>query len=209
MNRRINWLDSAKGIAIIFVLIGHSIADGMRENNIAFNFLYTFIYTFHMPLLFFLSGYGFIKFRKDNDILGFVKKKVQSLLKPWIVYSILAYLVFNCISFLPLIETKLAGSTMGRMHFIQYLWKMICGLNPYCFHLWFIYVLFLVSISVVFISKYKTGKMFMLSWHCYFIYFILYFQITKTLSVITFYICVGIMLELYMRIRIAWVNLEL
>lgn len=42
-----NWIDIAKGIGIILVVIGHTIGS-QRVNDI--------IYTFHMPL-FFILGY--------------------------------------------------------------------------------------------------------------------------------------------------------
>lgn len=45
--RRITWIDNAKAIAIILVIIGHISGVGI---------LGTFIYSFHMPLFFFLSG---------------------------------------------------------------------------------------------------------------------------------------------------------
>lgn len=45
--KRIIWIDNAKAIAIILVIIGHISGVGI---------LGTFIYSFHMPLFFFLSG---------------------------------------------------------------------------------------------------------------------------------------------------------
>ena len=46
MTKRIEWIDTAKGIGLICVILGH-----MRVP-----YLSTWIYTFHMPLFFFLSG---------------------------------------------------------------------------------------------------------------------------------------------------------
>ncbi|MBQ8345321.1 MAG: acyltransferase family protein, partial [Clostridia bacterium] len=47
-NGRISWIDIAKGIAILLVLLGHTICP---------TWMSVYIYSFHMPLLFVLSGY--------------------------------------------------------------------------------------------------------------------------------------------------------
>ena len=46
--KRIAWIDMAKAIAILLMVIGHE-----ASGNI-----YTWIFSFHMPLFFILSGYG-------------------------------------------------------------------------------------------------------------------------------------------------------
>ena len=50
MVKRVDYLDYAKGIAIILVVLGHIFSGG----NIK-----TYIYSFHMPLFFIISGYLF------------------------------------------------------------------------------------------------------------------------------------------------------
>lgn len=56
MNRRIEYIDTLKGIAIILVVMGHVVqfiwGDRYGSNQIIF----IIIYSFHMPLFFFLSG---------------------------------------------------------------------------------------------------------------------------------------------------------
>ena len=49
MSKRIEWIDSARGIAILFVVLGHCIGNIEDPVN-------KFILAFHMPLFFFLSG---------------------------------------------------------------------------------------------------------------------------------------------------------
>lgn len=55
--KRIHWIDEVRGFAIILVIIGHVIGGlgseiGGGEDNI----LRTVIYSFHMPLMFIISG---------------------------------------------------------------------------------------------------------------------------------------------------------
>ena len=44
---KIQWIDVAKGIAIIFVVLGHCVSGQT----------FIWVYSFHIPLFFFISGY--------------------------------------------------------------------------------------------------------------------------------------------------------
>ena len=48
-SNRILWIDAAKGIGLLCVILGH----------LGVPYLSTLVYTFHMPLFFFLSGIVF------------------------------------------------------------------------------------------------------------------------------------------------------
>lgn len=61
---RIEWLDACKGFDIILVIIGRVlsgyIGKGLfEEHHSEVHFIFEFIYLFHMPLFFILSGYVF------------------------------------------------------------------------------------------------------------------------------------------------------
>ena len=47
MKTRIEWIDFAKGLTILLVVVGHTISNGLIRGS---------IFSFHMPLFFFLSG---------------------------------------------------------------------------------------------------------------------------------------------------------
>ena len=72
----LDWIDIVKGIGIISVVIGHSFRDGMRVENYACEFIYQFIYFFHMPLFLLFQGLLFI-FR----IKGILIEKMISIKK--------------------------------------------------------------------------------------------------------------------------------
>ena len=60
---RLKWLDIAKGITIILMVIGHtSIPDPFSR----------FIYAFHMPLFFLVSGF---LSKKKRSLADWMKKK--------------------------------------------------------------------------------------------------------------------------------------
>lgn len=69
--KRIEALDIAKGIGIILVIIGHMSSSYLRN----------WIYSFHMPLFFILSGICF-KTEKYPSFLPFLKQRVRTLAIP-------------------------------------------------------------------------------------------------------------------------------
>lgn len=73
--QRITWIDMAKGYGMLVVILAH-LDVGILEK---------WIYTFHMPLFFLLSGYVF---SAKNDFSTFVKKKCKSVLIPYFCLGI-------------------------------------------------------------------------------------------------------------------------
>lgn len=77
MAQRIDAIDIAKGIAIIAVLVGHSITPDMPQTVISLCF------TFHMPLFFIASGYFFKASTRPDR--AFVVKNAKALLIPYVL----------------------------------------------------------------------------------------------------------------------------
>lgn len=98
---RNGFLDVLKGFAIFLMVIGHvitwlydpSVASATFRSHIWWNV----IYSFHMPLLFFVSGYLFPK--ADGLVwrsaLEGIKKRIVSLLVPYVMggYFIMYFVV--------------------------------------------------------------------------------------------------------------------
>lgn len=78
MTHRLAWLDAARGMAILLVIIGHSV-DPAGLTAIS-------IFAFHMPLFFMLSGYGFRAGRTFPETLT---ARSKSLLLPYLATAIL------------------------------------------------------------------------------------------------------------------------
>ena len=72
MNKRIGWIDIAKGVTILLVIVGHTLI-GYKVND--------YIYAFHMPLFFICSGLLF----KPKDIKMVAKNNAKKLLVPYYV----------------------------------------------------------------------------------------------------------------------------
>ena len=52
MNKKIQWVDIVKGIAILAMITGHSLTGAPGEN-----LLTLLMYSFHMPIFFVMSGF--------------------------------------------------------------------------------------------------------------------------------------------------------
>ena len=77
---RFPWIDMARGIAMLIIIIGH--CDGIPQ------ILRHAIFSFHIPLFFVLSGYVYKK--KDKSI----KKDLRQLIVPYII-TVCVVIVFN------------------------------------------------------------------------------------------------------------------
>ena len=105
--KRLDWIDIAKGIGIILVVLGHTLVPQVRETDFA-GFLWIFIYNFHMPLFFFLSGYLFEKGLPHYTNKGkFILGKLQYLMLPYLIFSTFAYLFIGFSLKIPLLAKVL------------------------------------------------------------------------------------------------------
>jgi fucose 4-O-acetylase-like acetyltransferase len=75
--KRINWIDLVKGFGIVLVIYAHN-----------FPYLETYIYGFHMPLFFFISGL----FHPKELNITIVKKRAKQILIPYFIWSFLLFL---------------------------------------------------------------------------------------------------------------------
>lgn len=91
---RITYLDTARSVAILLVLLGHSLqyigpADAFWTNRV-----WLFIYSFHMPLFMVISGYFFgHSLIKPFPIV--LKDKILQLLLPCLSWSVLFVLLYT------------------------------------------------------------------------------------------------------------------
>ena len=75
--KRIEWVDIAKAFAIILMVVGHE----CPQRSIT-----TFIFSFHMPLFFIMSGYTA---GKDNTWSKFIKKSKKSFVMTWLLAALM------------------------------------------------------------------------------------------------------------------------
>jgi len=165
--KRVEWIDVARGLGILLVILGHTMTSPIRfANGYAF-IVYKAIYFFHMPFMFYLSGRTFGMFRKKIENYSFVnwtKKKGRTLMLPYIIYGLLVYIVFFIANSLPGMERIMNNAGYGKQSFVHWLKGMITvyGEDLYSYHLWFVYALFVMNIISFTITKYFTHHRYIL-----------------------------------------------
>lgn len=139
MAKRIEWLDSLKGLAIILVVWGHLNIPLEAE---------TIIYSFHMPLFFFISGYLF----KNNNrsLKEYVQRKVNSLLIPYFCFAALSIPFAIYLDFV-----YHAGFSPSRLLINFFFLNGSVGWNA---PIWFLVVLFLVQVIYFVINGSKINN---------------------------------------------------
>ena len=127
MPKRIEYLDIARGIGILLVVLGHNDFASLSP------FFHQVIYSFHIPLFFFLSGY-FIN--TAQSFLDYSKKRFHAVLKPYLFTIFLIY--FASVSF----------EKMGFQNAMLRIVKALYGSIDYIdwAQLWFLPNLFVVSL---------------------------------------------------------------
>jgi fucose 4-O-acetylase-like acetyltransferase len=139
VKQRLHYIDQLKGIAILLVVMGHFIQYNTQEGTS--NALFALIYSFHMPLFIFISGYVAQKTIRPAIFLNFIaflRKKVTSLLLPFFAWPLLVmpfFLTQRPPAYHPLETVLLLLKDPGRG--LWFLW--------YLFFLTVLYTLFLYA----------------------------------------------------------------
>jgi fucose 4-O-acetylase-like acetyltransferase len=145
MKYRLDWLDAAKGLGILLVMLGHTDIPSQLK---------TYIYTFHMPLFFFLSGYLFT-LKKFPNLKVFLTKRTKSLILPYLCFSLIAYIWFIIIfhfGFVKYHENLLMPLIGSLVAIRSTLWTVHSGA------LWFVDCLFCTEFLFYFITKIGRTK---------------------------------------------------
>ncbi len=160
--KRIEWIDVAKGLGLFLVVVGHAMTTPIRDASFLCYAIYTAIYFFHMPFMFYLSGrtFGMAEKRYASMNTGvFIGKKAKQLLVPYVVYGILVYLIFALANSVPKLNQILEDAGYGKQSIFAWGCGTLIGDNLYAYHLWFIYGLFLATIFSYLMGKYiKNSK---------------------------------------------------
>lgn len=140
---RIEWIDTAKGIAIILVVLGHFIS--------ANSFLNHFISSFHMPLFFTLSGIFVIK-KLDVNFKAHFSNRFRRLMIPYLLFGLFLLQPFNWIYFhfiIPTAQTPLLQRWFAQLIGLHNDWG-----NEWYSFLWFLPCLFCADLIAWSIWKY-------------------------------------------------------
>lgn len=124
---RKRWIDIAKGIGIILMVIGHADAPRLLKN---------WIYGFHMPLFFIIAGYTFNRKRwLQKGFLQLTRSRAKAYLQPYTVLFIINLVVW-CIL------VKISGGEISLINWVLAGIYSYDTMMPNCAPLWFLTCLF-------------------------------------------------------------------
>lgn len=159
-NKRIPWIDIAKGFSILFIVLGHASS----------GFLHYFCFSFNSIIFFILSGMAFCRIKDKPDAIlcfddrkssEFIKKNVRKILQPYFIWGGVSIALYYLLEGLIVSHFR----TGSNIHFA--LFSNIMGLLygnsdtgffEYYKPLWFLPCLLVVEIIWFFLLKimYRT-----------------------------------------------------
>lgn len=152
--KRLLWLDAARGIGMVLVVLGHAISDTAMDSPLLSRLFY-FIYSFHMPLFFFISGYcgsKAIKCDTISDKYKYIQSRFSRLMVPYF---------FIGICYIPL-KVVLARHASTPVQLNGVLFEILKGNNPNL-QLWTLYALFFTALIVCVLANQKGNEILMMA----------------------------------------------
>lgn len=153
IKKRIDYIDVAKGIGILCIVVGHCLTKG--------TVLRRWLFVFHVPYFFIVTGIIF----KKEEARKFIKDKFMRLMIPYYIAGILSIFIYLIIGhykeiadeqylrFIPNIATLVYGnSRFGYMQWNNPLWNVPC----------FFAVVIIFNFILNKIGKAKRAKMLLL-----------------------------------------------
>lgn len=161
MDKRISWLDIAKGMSIFFIVLGHT----------SYGFLHSFCFSFNSVIFFILSGMSFGRLKNEKDDLlcfdnrkmsAFLKNIAKRLLFPYFVWGSVSIVIYYLLEGIVLSNLQTGGNKNFALlpNFIGLFYgNSESGFFEYYRPLWFIPCLVVVEIIWFIILKimYQTS----------------------------------------------------
>jgi fucose 4-O-acetylase-like acetyltransferase len=162
LKNRADWVDYGKGIGIILVVYAHLLSSGFHAGlDIPERFFLlsdSIVYSFHMPLFFFLSGLFVEGSFQKRGTRNYLFDKFSHIAYPYLIWSVLQVGVEVIFS-----SQTQKGAVLTDLLAIPY--------KPWG-QFWFVYALFLMHITYTIFSyfgKYSTALLFIIGSGLFFI----------------------------------------
>lgn len=140
--KRIDWIDECKGLAIILVVFGHCWSRDVT--------VFRWVCSFHLPIFFIIAGYLMVE---KNTIFSkeIIIKKTKRLLVPYFIFSFLIMLTIGLL--------KMLGGSPVNTFFLNET-KSILKLRANI-PTWFLACIFISEVIYLLMLKLTKGKMYL------------------------------------------------
>jgi len=154
---RLHWIDALKGMGIMLVVFAH------HSLPVALD---TYIFSFHMPLFFFISGFLFDSGKYAESASNFIKGRFRSLIVPYFCFALITCLFYFLLdtAFQPGVTNIdfFQNSALYGIYSIMYALGPLVSYNP---PLWFLSCLFITELLFYgFAKKYSEEPRKIVLW---------------------------------------------
>ena len=127
--QRIVLFDIAKALCIVLVVVGHYFPD---NSPVWYECLNKLIYSFHMPLFMFASGFIYMATKKEGESYSkFLVKKLKRLMLPYVVVSVIVISIKMLTEKHALVENPVTAYAYIKMlyfpeagYFLWFIWAL-------------------------------------------------------------------------------------
>ncbi|MEG0254522.1 MAG: acyltransferase family protein [Vagococcus sp.] len=154
MDKRESNIDVFKGMAIFFVVLGH-IPEVPKD-------VFNYIYSFHVPLFFFCSGYLMYLSKQNTINFLYIKKLLKKIMLPFYFAYIFSYLV----------TLFFESDKRNFLFFIEFLKGGLLGshwMDVNNFPLWFLPLFFVSTLTFKYLTKFSIKIIIGIASICFFI----------------------------------------
>lgn len=153
--KRIDWIDSARGVGIVLVVIGHAIGglinSPLGKGQFDLRLAFLAIYTFHMPLFLMLSGL-LVGQRLERGVAPFLRGLIPTVVWPYFLWSAVQFTAIHALG-------SLVNNPAGNY------WTTILSL-PWntVSQFWFLYALFWLHVlAALIVPRAGPGALLLLA----------------------------------------------
>lgn len=145
VKNRIIWADIAKALSIVAIVFGHTVKGGAFK---------IFLYTFHVPCFFFISGFVFKTCHQGFS--SFLRKKVKNILIPYYIFSVISILLYQLIGDT---AAEILQAAPGHSGILPNLLGMLYGNSKKGYMRWNLPLWFLPCLFAVYILFYGVARL--------------------------------------------------
>lgn len=142
------WLDHARGIGIILVVYAHQLraqaAIGHVPTSWGGPFQDALIYSFHMPLFFFISGIVSLRSIRTKPFAASLSDKLKGIAYPYFLWSVISW----CLSAM---AVKYVNRPMDVSNLLSIVYQPIL-------QYWFLYILFLCQLVALILQRFFVAN---------------------------------------------------